>query len=57
MIYKYRQAARKWPLPEIKRAMQLFLSADSEIKGFSKRSPQVIMTLLIVQLLSEPLRY
>lgn len=57
MIYKYRQAARKWPLPEIKRAMQLFLSADSEIKGFSKRSPHVIMTLLILRLLSEPLRY
>lgn len=57
MIYKYRQAVRKWSLPEIKRAMQLFLSADSEIKGFSKRSPHAIMTLLIVQLLSEPLRY
>ena len=57
MIHRYRQAARKWQLPEIKRAMQLFLSADSEIKGFSKRSPHVIMTLLIVRLLSEPLRY
>jgi len=57
MIYKYRQAARNWPLPEIERAMQLFLSVDSEIKGFSKRSPRVIMTLLITRLLSEPLRH
>ncbi len=57
MIHKYHEATRVWPLREIKRAMQLLLSVDSEIKGFSKRSPRLIMTLLIIQLLDEPLHH
>lgn len=54
MIRRYQEATRKWPLPEIHRAMHLLLSVDSEIKGLSKRSPRMIMTLFITRLLSEP---
>ena len=56
MMRKYHEAARIWPLQDVKRAIQLLLSVDSEIKGFSKRSPSLIMTLFITQLLTEPSR-
>ncbi|MCY4158168.1 MAG: DNA polymerase III subunit delta [Bacteroidetes bacterium] len=56
MMRKYHEAARRWPLQDVERAMQLLLSMDSEIKGFSKRSPRLIMTLFITRLLSEPSR-
>ena len=56
MMYKYNDAVRVWKLAEVKRAMQLLLSADSELKGLSKRSPRLVMTLFVTQLLSEPLR-
>ncbi len=52
MIHKYNEACSVWPLREVKRAMQLLLSVDTEIKGFSKRSPRLIMTLLVIQLLA-----
>ena len=55
MINRYHDAARVWSLPEVKRAIQLLLIVDSEIKGFSKRSPRLIMSLFIIQLLAEPL--
>lgn len=57
MLRRYHEAASSWPLPEVKRAIQLLLSADSEIKGFSKRSPRSIMTLFITRLLAGPLQY
>ncbi len=56
ILNKYFDAANVWSLHDVKHAMQLLLSVDCEIKGLSKRSPQLIMTLLITQLLSEPLR-
>jgi len=56
MMRKYHEAARIWSLQDVKRAMQLLLSVDSEIKGLSRRSPHLIMTLFITRLLSEPLR-
>ncbi len=57
MIRRYHEAARSWSIPEVKRAIQLLLSTDSEIKGFSKRSPRLLMTLFITRLLAEPLQH
>lgn len=57
MVRRYSDAARIWPVPEVQRAIQLLLSVDSEIKGLSKRSPRLIMTLFITRLLSEPLQH
>ena len=56
MMYKYQNATRIWSLWEVQRAMQLLLSVDSEIKGLSRRSTRLIMTLFIIQLLTKPLR-
>ncbi len=54
-LTSYYDAIVIWPLRDIQRALQLLLSVDCEIKGMSKRSPRVIMTLLMTQLLSESL--
>ncbi len=56
MMRRYHEAARNWSFPEVQRALQLLLSTDSEIKGLSKRSPRLVMTLFITRLLAEPLR-
>jgi len=56
VLNKYYDATNVWSIHDVKHAMQLLLSVDCEIKGLSKRSPQLIMTLLITQLLAEPLR-
>ncbi len=56
MLRRYHEAARNWPPPAVKRALQLLLSADSEIKGYSKRNPRTIMTLFVTRLLAESLR-
>lgn len=57
MMYRYQNATRMWPLREVQRAVQLLLSVDSEIKGLSRHSTRLIMSLFIVQLLAKPSRH
>ncbi|MCY4232309.1 MAG: DNA polymerase III subunit delta [Bacteroidetes bacterium] len=56
LLFKYYNATANWSLQDVHRAIQLLLSADCEIKGLSKRGPRLVITLLVTQLASEPLR-
>jgi len=54
-LHKYYDATVLWPLTDVQHAIQALLHVDCEIKGMSKRSPRLIITLLLLQLLSKPL--
>ena len=47
VIQKQRKALRHWPQPDLTRALNALLSAETELKGGSQRSPRLIMTLLL----------
>ena len=47
LIEKQLRALRYWPGQELIRVLGLLLSAETELKGGSQRSPRIIMTLML----------